>query len=49
VARDVGLAANVSDDQRYVRQAVAGTVRRADLALSVELKEPQSETERKRA
>jgi thioesterase domain-containing protein/acyl carrier protein len=49
VARDVGLAANVSDDQRYVRHAVAGTVRRADLALSVELKEPQSETERKLA
>jgi thioesterase domain-containing protein/acyl carrier protein len=45
----VGLAAKVTDDQRYVRQAVAGTVRRADLALSVELKAPQSETERKLA
>lgn len=49
VARDVGLAAKVTDDQQYVRQAVAGTVRRADLALCIELKEPQSETERKLA
>lgn len=49
MARDVGLAANVTDDQRYARQAVAGTVRRADLALAVELKAPQSETESKLA